>query len=75
MAAAATAGVKRIIGLERLVGDLRQQMIELAEELQEAQQRLAELETISAFPRRELMRTSRTSTALVVWHPRSGSED
>lgn len=61
------AGVKRIIGLERIVSELREQMIEMAEELAAAQQRLAELESISAFPRRELMRTSRTSTALVVW--------
>ena len=59
------AGVKRIIGLERMVSDLRAQMTELAEELAAAHQRLAELETISAFPRRELMRTSRTSTALM----------
>ncbi len=64
------AGVKRIIGLERLVGEMREQMLQLAEELTEARQRLEELETISAFPRRELMRTSRTSTALVVWQPR-----
>src|ERR1044072_8702732 len=61
------AGVKRIIGLERTVADLRSRMAEMADELEAAHQRLMELETISAFPRRELMRTSRTSTALVVW--------
>jgi MerR family transcriptional regulator/heat shock protein HspR len=61
------AGVKRIIGLERMVTDLRQQLAELVDELAEAQRRLAELESVSAFPRRDLMRTSRTSTALVVW--------
>lgn len=61
------AGVKRIIGLERTVTELRQQMAEVLDELDAARQRLAELESISAFPRRELMRTSHTSTALVVW--------
>ncbi|WP_117212403.1 heat shock protein transcriptional repressor HspR [Allorhizocola rhizosphaerae] len=67
------AGVKRIIGLERLVGEMREQMTRMAEELTEARQRLEELETMSAFPRRELMRTSRTSTALVIWQRPSDS--
>lgn len=62
------AGVKRIIGLERLVGELQQRMTEMAEELAQARQHIAEMESFSAFPRRDLMRTSRTSTALVVWH-------
>lgn len=61
------AGVKRIIGLERMVSDLRQQVTELVQELTEAHRRLEEIESVSAFPRRELMRPSRTSTALVVW--------
>jgi MerR family transcriptional regulator/heat shock protein HspR len=66
------AGVKRIIGLERQVDEMRRQLETMAEELMAAQQRLAELETISAFPRRELMRPARTTTALVVWQ-RPGS--
>lgn len=69
------AGVKRIIGLERQVSELRQQLAEVLEELEDAQQRVVELETISAFPRRELMRTSRTSTALMVWRPRAAGEE
>ena len=69
------AGVKRIIGLERMVEGLREQLVELSEALEEAHARLARLETISAFPRADLLPASRTSTALVVWKPRSYSED
>jgi MerR family transcriptional regulator/heat shock protein HspR len=63
------AGVKRIIGLERLVLELRSQLNELAEALDAAEARLAQLESISAFPRTDLMPVSRTSTALMVWRP------
>ncbi|WP_020522615.1 heat shock protein transcriptional repressor HspR [Catelliglobosispora koreensis] len=69
------AGVKRIIGLERVVVEMREQMAEMAEELALARQRLAELETISAFPRTDILPVHRTSTALMVWRPRSASDD
>jgi MerR family transcriptional regulator/heat shock protein HspR len=64
------AGIKRIIGLERLLGQLQQRMAQVEAELAAAAQRVAELESLSAFPRRDLVPTSRTSTALVVWRPR-----
>ena len=54
------AGIKRIIGLEQLVGDL--------------QQRVAELETLGAYPGRDLVRRERPSTALVVWRPRRSQD-
>ncbi|GHJ46763.1 MerR family transcriptional regulator [Catellatospora sp. TT07R-123] len=65
------AGVKRIIDLERMALELREELIRAQEQLAYAQQRLAQLETISAFPRTELLPSARTSTALVVWRPRS----
>lgn len=68
------AGVKRIIGLEKMVVEMREQMVELAGELAEAQQRLAELETITAFPRTDILPVHRTSTALMVWRPRTSAE-
>lgn len=68
------AGVKRIIGLEKNVEELRAQLIELADALEAAHARLAQLETISAFPRTDLIPVSRSSTALVVWRPRSSRE-
>ncbi len=68
------AGVKRIIGLERVVEEMRGQLIELSEALERAHTRLAQLESISAFPRTDLLPVSRASTALVVWRPRSSGE-
>lgn len=61
------AGVKRIIDLEQLTTELRQRLAELAEELSTAYQRIAELEALSAFPRRDLLPTSRTSREIVLW--------
>lgn len=61
------AGVKRIIGLEHLAGELRDRLLELESELAAAYERITELESISAFPRRDLIPTSRTSTDLVLW--------
>lgn len=61
------AGVKRIIGLEQLVADLRQRLEELERELVVAYERIAEVEALSAFPRRDLLPTSRPSSAVVVW--------
>ncbi|MEV6634351.1 MerR family transcriptional regulator [Actinoplanes sp. NPDC051470] len=64
------AGIKRIIGLEQLVGDLQQRVAELEAELNETYARLAEAEAMAAYPGRDLVRQSRPSTALVVWRPR-----
>jgi MerR family transcriptional regulator/heat shock protein HspR len=63
------AGIKRIIGLEQLVADLQQRLVEVEAELQEAHRRIAELHA-GAFPRRDLVPTSPPRSALVVWRPR-----
>ncbi|MEU8000559.1 helix-turn-helix transcriptional regulator [Catellatospora sp. NPDC049111] len=65
------AGVKRIIDLEQLVLELRERLEHAQQQLAYAERRLAQLETISAFPRTDLLPSTRTSTALVVWRPRS----
>jgi MerR family transcriptional regulator/heat shock protein HspR len=65
------AGVKRIIDLEQLVLELRERLEHTQQQLAYAERRLAQLETISAFPRTDLLPSTRTSTALVVWRPRS----
>jgi MerR family transcriptional regulator, heat shock protein HspR len=62
------AGIKRIIGLEQLVGDLQQRVHELEQQLDEAYSRIAQLE--SPYARRDLVRHEPQSTALVVWRPR-----
>ncbi len=62
------AGVKRIIGLEQLVGDLQERVRELEHELSDAYARIAQLE--SPYGGRDLVRQERPSTALVVWRPR-----
>jgi len=67
-------GIRRIIVLEQTVGDLRDQIAELEGALTAAYQRIAELETIGPFPRRDLVPTARASTALVVWRPRRPSD-
>jgi MerR family transcriptional regulator, heat shock protein HspR len=64
------AGVKRIIDLEQLAVELRHSLAELEAELATAYQRIAELESLSAFPRRDLLPTSRTSTEVVVYRRR-----
>src|SRR3954447_11380904 len=46
------AGIKRIIGLEQLVGDLQQRLGELEDELAAAYRRIAELEAMGAYPGR-----------------------
>ncbi len=63
------AGVRRIIELEQVTNELRQRIAELEQQLADAYQRIAEFEALSAFPRRDLVPTSRTSTAVVVWRP------
>jgi MerR family transcriptional regulator/heat shock protein HspR len=67
------AGVKRIIGLENLVTELQEQMVELEARLDDAYARIAQYEAMSAYPGRDLVRQERPSTALVVWRPRSSS--
>nr|MDT0661878.1 helix-turn-helix transcriptional regulator [Micromonospora sp. DSM 115978] len=64
------AGIKRIIDLEQLVDQLREQAAALQAELEAAYQRIAELEALGPYPRRDLVPTNRQSTALVVWRPR-----
>jgi MerR family transcriptional regulator, heat shock protein HspR len=68
------AGIKRIIGLEQLSGDLQQRVAELERELEAAYQRIAALEAAAAYPGRDLVRTEQPSTALVVWRPRRSGE-
>ena len=63
------AGIKRIIGLEELVAELQQRVIELEGELARTRERLARVEA-AGFPRRELVPSSQHQTALVVWRPR-----
>jgi MerR family transcriptional regulator, heat shock protein HspR len=66
------AGVKRIIGLEQLVGDLQQRLHEMEQQLEAAYARIAQLE--SPYASRDLARQDRPSTALVVWRPRRASD-
>jgi MerR family transcriptional regulator/heat shock protein HspR len=67
------AGIKRIIGLEQLVAELQERVSELEAALGEAYQRLAEYEAGGYRQRGDLVPTTRTSTALVVWRPRRTS--
>jgi MerR family transcriptional regulator, heat shock protein HspR len=62
------AGIKRIIELEQLADELQERVRVLEIALAEAQARLAGTEMV--YPGRDLMPTSRTTTALVVWRPR-----
>jgi MerR family transcriptional regulator/heat shock protein HspR len=66
------AGIKRIIGLEQLVGDLQQRVQELQQQLDEAYARIAHLE--SPYAGGDLVRREGASTALVVWRPRKPPE-
>jgi MerR family transcriptional regulator, heat shock protein HspR len=67
------AGIKRIIGLEQLVLDLQHRVLELEAELARARERVAELETIATYGRRDLVPRD-TNNALVVWRPRRTGE-
>jgi MerR family transcriptional regulator/heat shock protein HspR len=67
------AGIKRIIGLEQLAGDLQQRIAELEQQLDDAYTRIAQLEAVSPYPGRDLVRQHRPSTALVVWRPSARS--
>jgi MerR family transcriptional regulator/heat shock protein HspR len=79
------AGIKRIIDLEQLVDELQQQVMQLRADLDEAHQRIAEMEADQqfpgrdfpgrefpgrTFPGRDLVPAPRRQTALVVWRPR-----
>ena len=66
------AGIKRVIGLEQLVGDLQQRVAELEDELEHTRQRLAQVEA-AGFPRGDLVPTSQSRTSLVVWRQRRSS--
>ena len=68
------AGIKRIIGLEQLVGELQERVAELEQQLGDAYQRIAHLEAVGSYPGRDLVRQERPSTALVVWRPRRSGE-
>jgi len=65
------AGIKRIIGLEQLVGDLQHRVRELERQLDDAYARIAQLE--SPYARQDLVR-HQPSTALVVWRPRRSAD-
>jgi MerR family transcriptional regulator/heat shock protein HspR len=66
------AGIKRIISLEELVGDLQQRVRELEQALDEAYTRIAQNQ--SPYSGRDLVRQERPSTALVVWRPRRAAD-
>ena len=68
------AGIKRIIGLEHLVGDLQQRVAELEQQLDDAYHRIAQMEAMGSYPARDLVRQDRPSTALVVWRPRRAQD-
>ena len=68
------AGIKRIIGLEQLVGDLQQRVADLEAQLDDAYSRIAQAEAMTGYPGRDLVRRDRPSTALVVWRPRRSPE-
>ena len=71
MAGINLAGVKRIIELERTLESLQEQVAALTEELAAAYQRIAELEALSAFPRRDLLPAARSSTEVVLYRRRA----
>ncbi|WP_436524947.1 heat shock protein transcriptional repressor HspR [Actinoplanes sp. HUAS TT8] len=65
------AGIKRIIGLEQLVGDLQHRIAELEDQVEAAYARVAQLESMNPYASRgDLVRQETHSTALVVWRPR-----
>jgi len=64
------AGIKRIIALEQLVGDLHDRVAEVEQALGQAYQQIAEQQTMRAFPRQDLVPVVPASSALVVWRPR-----
>ena len=63
-------GVRRIIDLEKLVVDLQRRIMDLEVDLSEAHQRLAQVQSMTAYPARDLAPVYERTTALVVWRPR-----
>jgi MerR family transcriptional regulator/heat shock protein HspR len=63
-------GIRRIISLERLVVDLQRRIMDLETDLSEANERLVAVQSMAAYPRRDLTPAHRQSSALVVWRPR-----
>jgi MerR family transcriptional regulator/heat shock protein HspR len=64
------AGIKRIIELEQITYELRQQLIEARAELEASRRRIVEMEAMG-YPRRDLVPRPTSPSALVVWKPRS----
>jgi MerR family transcriptional regulator/heat shock protein HspR len=64
------AGVKRIMALEQLADELRERLVALEEQLATAYDRIADLESLSAFPRRDLLPASRPSTEITLYRRR-----
>jgi MerR family transcriptional regulator/heat shock protein HspR len=63
-------GIRRIIELERHVVDLQRRIMDLEADLADAHQRLSQVQSMAAYPRRELTPAYVQSSALVVWRPR-----
>ncbi len=63
------AGIKRIIELEQQLADAQQRVVELERRLDDARRRVEQLEA-AGFPRRDLVPSRQQQTALVVWRPR-----
>jgi MerR family transcriptional regulator/heat shock protein HspR len=69
------AGIKRIMDLEQFALDMQRRVEELEHELAEARYRLAQLEAMSPYPRRDLVRVrDLAGNALVVGRPRHSPE-
>jgi MerR family transcriptional regulator, heat shock protein HspR len=66
-------GIRRIIGLERLVVDLQRRIMDLEADLRDAHQRLAQVQSMTAYPRRDITPYAQ-SAAIVVWRPRRPSQ-
>src|SRR5262249_56544908 len=62
-------GVRRIIDLERIVVDLQRRIMDLESDLAEANDRLAHVRSMSAYPGSDITPANRHPTALVVIRP------
>ncbi len=65
-------GIRRIIDLERLVVDLQRRIMDLEADLTDANERLGQVQAMTAYPRRDIAVYAQSS-ALVVWRPRRPS--
>src|SRR3954463_14806282 len=68
------AGIRRIIDLENLALELKEQVEQLEQALAEAHQQLAQVRAMS-YPRRDLVPVQPAPTALVVWRPRGTADN